>query len=84
MSITVSIQVRLNSVDPGVAFVCGHGFVVAVPLFLSRYSLSSVLTKGFLLFCFHFYKIILQNKLRISKQSFLSLFTSFYPLLGLI
>ena len=34
MSITVSIQVRLNSVDPGVAFVGGHGFVVAVPLFL--------------------------------------------------
>ena len=50
MSITVSIQVRLNSVDPGVAFVGGHGFVVAVPLFLIRYSLSSVLTKGFILF----------------------------------
>ena len=50
MSITVSIQVRLNSVDPGVAFVGGHGFVVAVPLFLIRYSLSSVLTKGFFFF----------------------------------
>ena len=58
MSITVSIQVRLNSVDPGVAFVCGHGFVVAVPLLLSDILCHRSLPKGFFFFVFVFCKII--------------------------
>ena len=57
MSITVSIQVRLNSVDPGVAFVGGHGFVVAVPLLLSGIFCHRSLQKGFFFFASIFVKL---------------------------